>query len=238
MNPLTPLSHVLAAGRVPAGWGGPWYGVHVAVVVDVADPDGLGRVRVRLPWTTDGDAAYEAWARLATLMAGADRGTWFVPEVDDEVLVAFEHGDPDRPFVVGALWNGQDAPPETMDAGGANDVRAIHSRNGVVVRLSDTAGTESLQLETPAGQRVRLSDGPGRILVEDANGNRVVLEASGITIEASASVTVNAAQVRVSAGMVTVDAPMSRFAGVVQADTVITNAVVSSSYTPGAGNIW
>ena len=73
----------------------------------------------RLPWSPDPDSGfYEAWARQATLMAGNDRGTWFIPEVDDELLVVFEAGDPSRPYVIGALWNGRDAPPETMDGAG------------------------------------------------------------------------------------------------------------------------
>jgi hypothetical protein len=85
---------------------------------------------------------------------------------------------------------------------------------------------------------VTLQDGPGSVEVVDSNGNRVVLESAGVTVQASAKVTVSASSVEVSAGMVTVNAGMSRFSGVVQADTVITNSVVSASYTPGAGNIW
>jgi hypothetical protein len=117
-------------------------------------------------------------------------------------------------------------------------VRAIHSRNGIRIRLSATAGTESLTLETPSGQRIELADGPAKIVAEDANGNRVTMEAAGVTVDAATKVTVTASQVEVSAGLVTVNAAMSRFSGVVQADTVITNSVVSASYTPGAGNIW
>jgi hypothetical protein len=74
--------------------------------------------------------------------------------------------------------------------------------------------------------------------IVDSNGNSIKLETSGITVTASAKVTINASQVAVSAGMVTVDAGMSKFSGVVQADTVISNSVISASYTPGAGNIW
>ena len=106
------------------------------------------------------------------------------------------------------------------------------------VTLDDQDGQEKLQLETPGGQKITLKDGPGAIEVIDSNGNSVKLEASGITVTASAKVTVNASQVAISAGMVTVDAGMSKFSGVVQADTVITNSVISASYTPGAGNIW
>jgi phage gp45-like len=83
-----------------------------------------------------------------------------------------------------------------------------------------------------------LKDGPGAVEIVDSNGNSIKLETSGITVTASAKVTINATQVAVSASMVTVDAAMSKFSGVVQADTVITNSVVSASYTPGAGNIW
>lgn len=225
--------------RLPLGHGGIFYGVHPALVVDVVDPDAQGRVRVRLPWSPDAaGASYEAWARLSTLMAGPGRGTWFVPDVDDEVLVAFEAGDPSRPYVLGALWNGRDQPPGTMDGAGRNPRRVIRTNHGVKVTLDDEQGTEGLILETPRGQKVTLRDGPGSVTLEDSNGNRVVLESSGITISAPAKLTVSASTVDVTAGMVTVNAGMSRFSGVVQADTVITNAVVSASYTPGAGNVW
>jgi uncharacterized protein involved in type VI secretion and phage assembly len=231
---------VLTDDRLPAGYGGPFYGVYPAVVVDVVDPEGQGRVRVRLPWSPDADgAAYEAWARLATTMAGANRGTWLVPDVDDEVLLAFEAGNPRRPYVVGALWNGTDQPPDSMDQAGRNHRKVLRSRNGVKVTLDDTDGTEKLTLETPGGQSVTLQDGPGSVTARDANGNSVTLDTSGITVTAAAKVTINAsAAVEVSAGMVTVSAGMSKFSGVVQADTVISNSVVSASYTPGAGNIW
>src|SRR6476661_3180223 len=90
-----------AAERLPAGLGGLWYGVYPAVVTDVRDPEGQGRVRVSLPWAGDpGKAKYEAWARLATLMAGGGRGTWMIPDTGDEVLVAFEGGHPERPCVI------------------------------------------------------------------------------------------------------------------------------------------
>jgi uncharacterized protein involved in type VI secretion and phage assembly len=208
-------------------------------VTDIADPDGQGRVRVSLPWAPDADGrSYEAWARLAVFMAGPDRGAWFVPDVDDEVLVAFEAGDARRPYVVGALWNGRDAPPESMDGAGRNNLKVLRSRNGVKITLDDSDGQERLVLETPGGQVVTLKDGPGSVEIVDSNGNSVKLGSAGVTVQASAKVTVNASTVEISAGMVTVNAGMSRFSGVVQADTVITNAVVSASYTPGAGNVW
>jgi uncharacterized protein involved in type VI secretion and phage assembly len=225
--------------RTPAGLGGRWYGVHPALVSDIKDPDNQGRVKVTLPWSPDGGGGrYEAWARLATFMGGNNRGSWFVPDVNDEVLVAFEGGDPRRPYVVGALWNGSDSPPESMDGAGNNYKKVLRSRNGVKVTLDDQDGQEKLVLETPGGQKITLKDGPGAVEIVDSNGNSVKLESAGITVNASAKVTINASQVAISAGMVTVDAGMSRFSGVVQADTVISNSVISASYTPGAGNIW
>ena len=225
--------------RISSGLGGRWYGVFPATVTNISDPDGGGRVKVTLPWAADtGDDRYEAWARIATLMAGNDRGTWFIPDVGDEVLVSFEGGDVRRPYVLGGLWNGKDTPPESMDGGGQNFKKVIRSRNGVKVTLDDQDGQEKMILETPGGQSVTLKDGPGAIEIVDSNGNSIKLETSGITITASAKVTVTASQVAVSAGMVTVDAGMSRFSGVVQCDTLISNTVISATYTPGAGNIW
>jgi uncharacterized protein involved in type VI secretion and phage assembly len=234
----TPLDMILEA-RLPVGLGGRWYGVYPALVSDIRDPDGQGRVLVTLPWSPDPDnGRYEAWARVATFMGGNNRGSWFIPDVNDEVLIVFEAGDVRRPYVIGALWNGSDTPPESMDGSGQNFLKVLRSRNGVKVTLDDTDGREQLILETPGGQRMTLKDGPGAVEIVDSNGNSVKLETSGITVNAAGKVTINASQVEVSAGMVTVNAAVSKFSGVVQADTVISNSVVSASYTPGAGNIW
>ena len=219
------------------GHGGVFYGVYMALVTDVQDPDGLGRVRVRLPWATDPDGdAYEIWARLATMMAGSNRGSWFVPEPDDEVLIAFEGGDPRSPIVIGALWNGVDSPPEQMDDN--NNIRSITSRSGIRVAFDDSDGGVQFTIETPGGQKVVCSDTPASMELSDSNGNRIMMNASGITLDTGANVTINATMLKVSASMVTVDAGMSRFSGVVQSDTNITNTTVSATYTPGAGNIW
>ena len=225
--------------RLPTGLGGRFYGVYPALVTDIKDPEALGRVKIRLPWSPDqGQRDYEAWARIATLMAGANRGSWIIPDVDDEVLISFEAGDTRSPFVLGMLWNGRDQPTETMDDSGANEIKSLRSRNGVKITLDDKQGQEKLIMETPGGQKITLQDGPGVVNIEDSNGNSVKLESSGITVNASAKVTINGSVVEIAAGSVTVNAGMSRFSGVVQADTVISNSVVSASYTPGAGNIW
>ncbi|WP_270938359.1 phage baseplate assembly protein V [Falsiroseomonas oryzae] len=214
-------------------------GVYPALVRDVQDPESQGRVRVELPWLGGDASGAQAWARLATLMAGADRGTWFIPEVGDEVLVAFQGGDPSRPVVIGALWNGQDAPPETMDS--ANNIRSITSRSGHRVLLDDTQGAEKVEVETQGGQKLTLDDAAGgTVTLEHSNGVKLKMDAAGnVEITANARVTVNApAQLSVSAGMVQVDAGISRFSGVVQCDTLIATSVVGTSYTPGAGNVW
>jgi uncharacterized protein involved in type VI secretion and phage assembly len=229
----------IVAARSARGFGGRFYGVYPAVVVNVVDPNNQGRVQISLPWSPDSaGGSYQAWARLGTFMAGNNQGSWFIPDVGVEVLVMFMAGDPRNPCVIGALWNGVDAPPQAMDGAGNNNIKKLRSRNGVAITMDDTQGSESLTLETPGGQKIVLQDGPGSILFQDSNGNSIQLNTSGITVNTSSQVSVTASQVTASAGMVNVSAGMSAFSGVVQADTVITNSVVSASYTPGAGNIW
>lgn len=230
------LEHELLE-RAAAGPGGRFYGVHPALVIDNQDPDGQGRVRIRLPWSPDTDgAAYEAWARLATLMAGADRGSWFIPDVDDEVLVAFEGGDTRHPYVVGMLWNGRDAPPEQMDSG--NNLKTLLSRAGIRITMDDSDGAVKLTLSTPGGHSLVFSDEDSSIRAADANGNVIKMDGGGISISAAAKVKIDAALIEASAGLVTVDAGLSKFSGVVQCDTLITNSVISTTYTPGVGNLW
>ena len=212
-------------------------GVFSAVVIDNIDPENLGRVKVRLSPMGESDPhGHEAWARMATLMAGNNRGTWFIPDANDEVLVVFEAGDVTRPFVIGSLWNAASLPPESKDAN--NNKKLLRSRNGVTITLDDQSGQERFVVETPGGQKITLKDGPGSIEIMDSNGNSVQLETAGITVNASAKVTMNASSVEINSGIVTVNAGMSKFSGVLQCDTLISNSVVSASYTPGAGNIW
>lgn len=225
--------------RLPGGLGGRWYGVYPAKVTGLRDGDGQGRVRVSLPWAPDanGGSGYEAWARVATLAGGNNRGTWWLPDIGDEVLISFEGGDPRHPYVLGGLWNGRDAPPESMDAGEKNHKKVLRSRNGVKVTLDDEDGRERLTLETPGGRKLTLQDGPGAVEITDGQGNTIKMEASGITITAN-MVTINAgAKMDVTAGMVNVSAGISKFSGVVKSDVVITNTTISATYTPGAGNI-
>lgn len=119
------------------------YGVVVGIVTNNQDQEGLGRVKVKFPWLSDADESQ--WARLALLMAGKERGTFFLPEVDDEVLVAFEHGDVRFPYVLGALWNGKDKPPAD-NGDGKNNLRVIKSRSGHTIKLNDEDGQETIEI--------------------------------------------------------------------------------------------
>ena len=209
-------------------------GVLSGVVTDNVDPENLARVKLRIPrLNVSGQKGDETWACMSTSMAGKNREACSVPEVGDEVLVAFEAGDFRHAYVIGCLYKGTESPPETTDT---NNV--LTSRSGVKITLGEQNGQECFIVETPAGQNLTLTDGPSSIGISDGNGNSVKFETSGITVNASAKVAINASQIAISSGMLTVDAGMSKFSGVVQCDTLVASSVVSASYTPGAGNIW
>jgi uncharacterized protein involved in type VI secretion and phage assembly len=150
------------------------FGVVVALVTNNKDPDGLGRVKVKFPWLSDVDES--AWARVAAPMAGNQRGIYFLPEVDDEVLVAFEHGNVRVPYVLGALWNGRDAPPGT-NADGKNNVRMIKSRSGHVVKLNDEDGKETIEI-VDKNQK-------NSIVIDTSKGTVTVTADQGIALSAS-----------------------------------------------------
>ncbi len=212
-------------------------GFSPSVVIDNVDPDNLGRVKVRLAGSEERqDKGSVVWARVATLVAGNRRGSWFIPEVDDEVLVAFEGGDEGQCFVIGSLWSESRTPPAAMNP--QNDQKVLRLRSGLQITLSERDGQESIVMETPGGQSLTLKDGPGAIEISDSNGNLVALEPRGITIHSPAKVVVSASSVEVNAGMLNVKAPFAKLDGAIVCNTLISNSVVSASYTPGAGNIW
>lgn len=227
-SPLVPPINAPGSAR--------WFGLYPGTVTDNQDPDGQGRVKVALPWSPDGHDRYDTWARLATTMAGSKRGTWFIPEVGDEVLIGFGAGSPDHPYVVGALWNGKDDPPETIDAD--NNIRAIVSRGDIRIVFDDHEGSEVLTLSTPGGRKVTLSDAASTVRVEDELGNSVEFAQAGITLRTSGKLSISASTIDITASTVKADVPMSTFSGVVKVDTLLATTVVSSAYTPGAGNVW
>lgn len=119
------------------------FGVVTGIVTNNQDPDNLGRVKVKIPRLSGDDES--EWARVVSFMAGKDSGAVFLPDVDDEVLVAFEFGDLSMPYIIGSLWNGQDAPPQ-INSDGENNIRIIKSRSGHVIRLNDKDGEETIEI--------------------------------------------------------------------------------------------
>lgn len=163
-------------------------GVCVATVVGLKDPEGEARVRVDFPMLPGGPKS--AWAALARPYAGADRGIYFMPEVGDEALVAFQDGKFDHPFIVGFLWNGRDRQP---DNGIDEHVRRIKTRSGHRIDMDDRAGHRAIVIETAGGNTVDLTDGPvgGRIAITTPAGHGITITDTGITVTSVGTVTVN-----------------------------------------------
>ena len=182
--------------------GGRVEGVATGLVTNNQDPEGLGRVRVKYPWREDGQESY--WARLAVLAAGKDRGTLWIPEVGDEVLLAFDKGDIEHPYVIGALWNGKDVPPET-NADGENNTKLIRSRCGHQIKLFDKTGEESVEIKTKGGHTILLDDktGSARVEIKDGTGsNKIVIESAqnSVTVESGLSLKIKSQQIDIEAG--------------------------------------
>lgn len=150
-------------------------GVGVAIVVDVNDPEKLGRLRLKFPWMDDEESP---WAPVAASFAGKDRGAFYMPEVGDEVLVAFELGNFDHPFVVGFLWNGKDTPP-TDDV----HLRLFRSVNGHEIAVHDPA--------VAGGDK-------GYIRIKDAHGNVVELSNAQIKIQSVGVISIQAPSVTIN----------------------------------------
>lgn len=179
------------------------YGVVTGIVRDIKD-ENLGRVKVDFPWlaedadavsiTSEEDRAHSNWARIATLMAGSGRGTYFIPEVGDEVLVAFEHGDLDRPFVIGSLWNADDPPPEKMDSEGKNNVRSIRSRSGHMIVLDDSDDKPSITIVDKTGENTISIDSANNVMAIKAKGDLSIEVEGNISITAKGKIEIEAGQ--------------------------------------------
>ncbi|MGJ0506531.1 MAG: phage baseplate assembly protein V [Methylocystis sp.] len=204
-----------------------YYGLYPALVVDIVDQDGLGRVKVRFPSLDAGDAY--TWARLLSCYAEDDQGWQIMPSVGTEVIVGFEAGDPSRAYIVGAAWNGREKPPETPRA--ANDKRVLVTRAGSRLEFDDNADATKATLSLRSGHTVELDDATQRVTVRSAGGCSVVLDAAGVTVTANASVTINAASVDINA-------PTVNCSGQVNCASISTGSITSGVYSPGAGNIW
>jgi len=153
------------------------FGVVIGVVTNNQDPNGLGRVKVRFPWLSADDES--RWARMAAPMAGDGRGFFTLPEVDDEVLVAFEHGRVELPYVLGALWNGKDKPPAD-NGDGENNIRVLKSRSGHIVRLDDTDGAEKIEILDAKGKQSIVFDTKESTLTITADKDVVIESKNGM----------------------------------------------------------
>jgi len=216
-------------------------GTYLAKVVAVNDPENMGRVQIRLV-AFDGPASQNGpiWARVAVPFAGDNRGSFFIPDVDDEVLVSFINGDPRHPIVIGGLWSGSAAVPETLGGSGDRvDRWTITGKAGTRIAIVEEQPAEAtISFTTPGGVSGELTDAGGGKIECTIGTTTVTYDNQGVTINTGMNVKVQATMVEVTASMVTVNAGMSRFNGVVQADTVIATSIIGASYTPGAGNIW
>jgi uncharacterized protein involved in type VI secretion and phage assembly len=177
-------------------------GVALAEVTNNKDPRKWGRVKVKYPWRENSPES--DWARVAALAGGKDRGTLWLPEVGDEVLVAFDKGDIDHPFVLGGLWNGVDVPPETNDDG-QNDTKLIRTRSGHDIRFFDKPGQESITIQTQGGHSLFMDDTAGGALIElrDSSGqNMITIDtvANSITIESALSLRIRSQTIDIEAG--------------------------------------
>lgn len=173
-------------------------GVVTGTVKSLDDPQGQGRIEVHFPWLSETQRS--AWAPVAVPLAGKDRGQFFMPEIDDEVLVAFEHGDFDHPFIIGFLWNGVDTPPETT-----NKNRVIKTPGGHTIRFEDTDGAKKVIIRSNAGHTVLLDDNQHEVKVSGEGGsNEITIQTTTgvVTVKATTQVSVQAPQIEFTQGAV------------------------------------
>ncbi|MGF1499431.1 MAG: VgrG-related protein [Elainellaceae cyanobacterium] len=158
----------------------------IGIVTDNEDPDGMGRVKVKFPTLTEDHASN--WARVVSVGAADGRGLDCLPEIDDEVLVAFEHGDIHRPYVLGGVWNGEDAPPNSTSDNVQNGqvrLRTFRTRTGHQLQFveEDNGSKAGAYLETTGGHRLRLNDSEQFMELETSGGHRIKLTDAGRAIE-------------------------------------------------------
>jgi uncharacterized protein involved in type VI secretion and phage assembly len=195
---------MLGLTRGGRGDGGSVGGVVNALVSNIDDPDSLGRIKVTFPWL--GDKSETHWARVSAIGAGNERGVLIMPEVGDEVLVAFDHGDPRLPYVIGGLYNGQDKPavPNAVDNGKVVQ-RAIVARNGHQLVLDDK--DDVITIATGDGQHKVVIDQKSKKILVDTAGDVEVKAQQNVTIKAAADMNLEATGAfELKANGVTIDA--------------------------------
>ena len=213
------------------------FGIHIGLVTDVEDATNAGRVKLKMP-SQDPDGTAQMWARVAVPFAGKNRGAFFIPDVGDEVVVAFVAGDPRHPVVLGSLWNGASQVPEKI-SGKAIDRWSFTGKAGTRVAIIEKSqGSETVSLETPLGVSGTFTDEGGGKIELSAAGNTLTMDSGGITINAPAGFKLTTSTETVTASTLNVNAPIANFSGMITSNALQTTAVISASYTPGAGNIW
>lgn len=174
-------------------------GIVIGEVCDLEDPDKLGRVCVTFPHL---GGVKSDWAKLVSPMAGKGRGIFFRPEKGDEVLVAFEHNDGTRPYILGSLWSQVDTPPPSDSSAKDNNHRFIQSRSGHIFRLDDTQGKEKIEIIDKDTQRkiiidcdqkkIQIIADQGDVEVNAKAGNVKIEAAKNIEITAKADISIKA----------------------------------------------
>lgn len=206
-------------------------------VTEVGDPDGKFRVKVKIHSHFDAEHQdYEMWARVAVPVGGNSYGTAFMPDVGDEVVIGFIGGDMNRPVVVGSLYHGGAQPADDPVDGGAVKRWTLTGHKGTRIAI-DESGSPTITLETPGGVKVAVTDDGSKVTCTNGSST-VTLEPAQVKVQTGGTVKVEASQVQVTSAMVTVDAALSKFSGIVSCDVLQTNTVISTVYTPGAGNVW
>jgi len=170
-----------AAGMLPS-----IQGLQTGIVTDLEDPDGQNRIRVRMPVIDNNEDG--VWSRIATLDAGNNRGTFFRPEIDDEVIVGFMNNDPRNPVVLGML--NSSAKPSPLTASNQNNEKGYVSRSGMKMIFNDDE--KSLQIETPAGKKITINENQNIIKIEDENGNSLSMDPFSVNIESGADISLKA----------------------------------------------
>lgn len=171
----------------------PLNGVASGVVSDNVDDKGLGRVKVRFPWFSDANES--RWARCSTLMAGSGTGTYFLPDINDEVLVSFIDGEFNDPIVIGTLWNGKARPPAS-NADRKNGVRLIKTK-GHTITLDDTAGAEQIVIRDAGGSSVTMKQ-DGTVVIQAAKNielntpkGDILMNAANVKVKVAATGTMD-----------------------------------------------
>jgi uncharacterized protein involved in type VI secretion and phage assembly len=217
---------------------GQWLtGTHVAKVTKVDQPPAPGQVQVQLLGPDpDGDA--KIWARVAVPYAGHNFGSFLIPDVDMEVLVVFPAGDAAHPVVIGALWNGSTSIPETI-GGDRVDRWTLTGKNGTrIAIIEESSGQETVEISTPGGAIATLTDQDGGKITVEVGTHSITMGSSGIAIETSSEFKVKAASIAMEATTVDVKTPLATFTAAIDCKTLTSTAITSTTYSPGAGNIW